>query len=189
MKSLFFIFFLLANYAVAQFKTTFTHDVNGNRVANITTAQSGEVMSNVLSVQSLVGSQATFKWQTVPSASNYVYEYSSTPTRFSTNATSVAITIPTVDYFQFVVSNSYANNRCVVSAWKNLRTGTIQSIGNGDWHTPFSWDCNCIPTSLNITSILSGHTITIDGQNGNTAYLNLAGALQYLNTGSLGFGK
>jgi hypothetical protein len=183
------MFLLSWNITQAQFKTTFTHDVNGNRVANVTIAQSGEVMSNVLLMQGLVNSQAFFKWQSIPTVSNYVYEYSSTPTRFSTNATSVAITVPTADYFQFVVSNSYVNNRCVVSAWKNLRTGTIQSIGNGDWHTPFSWDCNCTPTALNTVTINNGNTITLDKNKGNLQSLNILGILSMINGGGLSYGE
>ena len=37
----------------------------------------------------------------------------------------------------------------------------ITSTGTGDWNTPATWSCNCVPTTLNNVTIQSPHVITI----------------------------
>lgn len=37
----------------------------------------------------------------------------------------------------------------------------IYSAQSGNWNNPNTWDCNCIPNSVNNIKILSGHTITL----------------------------
>lgn len=40
----------------------------------------------------------------------------------------------------------------------------IKSITSGDFNASSTWDCNCVPDSTNVATILSGNTVTISSQ-------------------------
>lgn len=40
----------------------------------------------------------------------------------------------------------------------------IKSIASGDFNTASTWDCNCVPDSTNVATILSGNVVTISSQ-------------------------
>ena len=40
---------------------------------------------------------------------------------------------------------------------------TINAVNDGDWNTPGTWDCNCIPEFDDDVTIPNGVTVTIDG--------------------------
>jgi hypothetical protein len=39
--------------------------------------------------------------------------------------------------------------------------GTITSVASGNWNTPATWSCNCIPAFCNDVTVEIGHTVTI----------------------------
>ncbi|MEI7595892.1 MAG: T9SS type A sorting domain-containing protein [Bacteroidota bacterium] len=56
--------------------------------------------------------------------------------------------------------------------------GTITSVANGNWKTPATWDCNCVPTSL--YNVVVNHTVTLDTNHavGFSLTIGSAGTLQ-----------
>ena len=40
--------------------------------------------------------------------------------------------------------------------------GTIKSVASGNWSLPATWDCNCVPQSINNVTVDTPHTVTVD---------------------------
>ena len=51
------------------------------------------------------------------------------------------------------------------------RLTLISSISSGNWNSPTSWNCACVPTSIDDVTIETGHIITVTG---NTATNNIS---------------
>ncbi len=39
---------------------------------------------------------------------------------------------------------------------------TIKSVASGNWSLPATWDCNCVPQSINNVTVDTPHTVTVD---------------------------
>ncbi|HRW84400.1 MAG TPA: hypothetical protein P5180_03130, partial [Bacteroidales bacterium] len=58
----------------------------------------------------------------------------------------------------------------------------IESIATGDWDSPSTWDCNCIPLSTQSVRIRNGHTVNLHNSNSfeiNNMIIDLGGTLDY----------
>ncbi|MCX6216132.1 PQQ-dependent sugar dehydrogenase [Spirosoma sp.] len=63
---------------------------------------------------------------------------------------------------------------------------TIQSVQNGNWNSPSTWNCNCVPTSADVVTVSTGHTVTIN-QASLANLLMLTGKVQISSGGKLTF--
>jgi hypothetical protein len=54
----------------------------------------------------------------------------------------------------------------------NNKAGIV-SLATGNWHTPGTWSCNCIPTISDNVTIRSGHTVTLSAGIGSVDTLNI----------------
>ncbi|MBN1108523.1 MAG: SprB repeat-containing protein, partial [Bacteroidales bacterium] len=58
----------------------------------------------------------------------------------------------------------------------------IESIATGDWDSPATWDCNCVPLSTQSVRIRNGHTVNLHNSNSfeiNNMIIDLGGTLDY----------
>lgn len=60
----------------------------------------------------------------------------------------------------------------------------IKSIVSGDFNIASTWDCNCVPDSTNVATIVAGHTVTVSSS-ATIFDLNINGVLEILNTQEL----
>ncbi len=61
---------------------------------------------------------------------------------------------------------------------------TLRSNGSGNWNSPATWDCGCLPTSETDVVIQNTHTVTIDGTTAEAKNLIFqSGFLQMINGG------
>jgi hypothetical protein len=56
---------------------------------------------------------------------------------------------------------------------------TVTSVNSGNWSSPTTWDCNCVPTSIDNVVIDTPHTVTVDAAS-QAKSINLKGVLNYL---------
>lgn len=64
--------------------------------------------------------------------------------------------------------------------------GIIISLASGNWNTPATWSCNCIPAACNDVIVDTGHLITIpSSQRGRLKNLTLRGTIDVKNTGTM----
>ena len=49
----------------------------------------------------------------------------------------------------------------------------IVSVNTGDWHTPSTWNCNCVPTTTDKATIRTGHTVSVNGGIASVDTLNI----------------
>lgn len=49
----------------------------------------------------------------------------------------------------------------------------IVSVTTGDWHTPGTWNCNCVPTATDKVTIRTGHTVSVSGGIASVDTLNI----------------
>lgn len=62
----------------------------------------------------------------------------------------------------------------------------IESTGvTNDWHLTTTWTCGCIPSLGSSVTILTGHDVFIDGQNGQVGDLIIDGSLTFNSTDTL----
>jgi len=64
---------------------------------------------------------------------------------------------------------------------------TITSITTGNWSSPSTWDCNCVPTAASDVIVDTTHTVTVDTVS-QAKTLNLKGTLTWLATFTLSLG-
>ena len=64
--------------------------------------------------------------------------------------------------------------------------GVITSLASGDWNTPATWSCNCIPAACNDVIVDTGHAVTIPAtQKGRLQNLTLRGTVDVKTTGTM----
>jgi large repetitive protein len=64
--------------------------------------------------------------------------------------------------------------------------GVITSLASGDWNTPATWSCNCIPAACNDVIVDTGHVVTIPAtQKGRLKNLTLRGIVDVKTTGTM----
>ncbi len=64
--------------------------------------------------------------------------------------------------------------------------GIITSLASGDWNTPATWSCNCIPAACNDVIVDTGHVVTIPvTQKGRLQNLTLRGTVDVKTTGTM----
>ena len=64
--------------------------------------------------------------------------------------------------------------------------GVITSLASGDWNTPATWSCNCIPAACNDVIVDTGHVVTIPvTQKGRLQNLTLRGTVDVKTTGTM----
>ncbi|MES2517780.1 MAG: endonuclease/exonuclease/phosphatase family protein [Bacteroidota bacterium] len=64
---------------------------------------------------------------------------------------------------------------------------TITSIATGNWSSPSTWDCSCVPTAASDVIIDTNHTVTVDIAS-QAKTLNMKGTLNWLATFTLSLG-
>jgi Family of unknown function (DUF5689) len=87
----------------------------------------------------------------------------------------------TVTSFRPVVSNyaSTTSDHYPTIARFQYFTLPITSIATGNWSSPTTWDCNCVPTATDNVVIDTPHTVTVDAAS-QAKTINLKGILNYL---------
>lgn len=60
-----------------------------------------------------------------------------------------------------------------------VKTNLIESVQSGDWNSPTSWSCLCIPDATNKVLVNYTHTIAISGQNTLVHSIRVLGNLQF----------
>jgi hypothetical protein len=97
-----------------------------------------------------------------------------------------------VTSFRPVVSN-YASTTSdhypTIARYQYISTppATITSTTNGNWSSPSTWDCTCVPTSASDVVINTGNTVTVDVTS-QAKSLNVKGILNWLATFTLTLG-
>ncbi|MEA5461236.1 endonuclease/exonuclease/phosphatase family protein [Arcicella sp. LKC2W] len=64
---------------------------------------------------------------------------------------------------------------------------TITSVSTGNWSSPSTWDCNCVPTAASDVIVDTAHTVTVDVAS-QAKTLNLKGTLNWAATFTLSLG-
>ncbi|MCU0468402.1 MAG: hypothetical protein MUF58_07355 [Arcicella sp.] len=64
---------------------------------------------------------------------------------------------------------------------------TITSVATGNWSSPTTWDCNCVPTSASDVVINTGNTVTVDATS-QAKSLNVKGILNWVASFTLSLG-
>lgn len=100
------------------------------------------------------------------------------PAGFASNEAEVSI--PNADSsrsgtYQVNVSNLYG---CQAQASQNVQVGSeVQSVSSGNWNSPTSWSCGCVPSPAMEVVIREGHTITLDGASVQIKSIRLQGGV------------
>lgn len=58
------------------------------------------------------------------------------------------------------------------------KEGTITSVQSGDWNTPSTWSCNCVPESFNDVEISNGDEVSVSSKS-NIRNLVVSGSLAF----------
>ncbi len=100
-----------------------------------------------------------------------------TPTVYDVGTNVFTVTIAD-DNCPLVGQNTYTYSIEVSST-------TIQSVSDGDWSTPGTWDCNCVPISSH--NIIIDHNVTMncDFTVDNGAYMTVNGSIEIASTFAL----
>ena len=64
----------------------------------------------------------------------------------------------------------------------------IVSVNSGNWSSPTTWNCNCVPNSSTNVTIDTGHTVTIDGIS-RARSLNMKGTINWVASFILSLGQ
>jgi hypothetical protein len=81
---------------------------------------------------------------------------------------------PTIPNYATTTSDHYAT----VARFQYF-TLPITSVATGNWSSPTTWDCNCVPTATDNVVIDTPHTVTVDAAS-QAKSINLKGILNYL---------
>ena len=90
---------------------------------------------------------------------------------------------PAVPNYATTTSDHYAT----VARYQYF-TLPITSIASGNWSSPTTWDCNCVPTATDNVVIDTPHTVTVDAAS-QAKSINLKGILNYLAPFTLSLGQ
>lgn len=98
------------------------------------------------------------------------------------NFTLPAITIDRQGDYTVTAVNNYS---CQAQLSVKVQVATtLSSKGSGNWNSPATWDCGCLPTSATNVVIRNSHTVTIDGTTAQAKNLIFqSGFLQMINGG------
>jgi glucose/arabinose dehydrogenase len=67
-----------------------------------------------------------------------------------------------------------------------INVESIVSVQSGNWNTPSTWNCNCVPSTYDEVTILLNHIVTLS-QNTSVSSLTLNGRLQCMNGSKVNF--
>ena len=109
------------------------------------------------------------------------------PQGFSSTLASPTIPIASTEnagQYQVTVTDTYG---CQAQSSVNISViEQLQSAKSGNWASPDTWTCNCIPTLGTDVILYNGHTVIIDGANVSAKSLQFnGGSLQFSNNGNL----
>jgi hypothetical protein len=109
------------------------------------------------------------------------------PQGFSSTLASPTIPIASTEnagQYQVTVTDTYG---CQAQSSVNISViEQLQSAKSGNWASPDTWTCNCIPTLGTDVILNNGHTVIIDGANVSAKSLQFnGGSLQFSNNGNL----
>jgi hypothetical protein len=97
---------------------------------------------------------------------------------------SVASLRPTITDYATTTSDHYAT----IARYEYIAPPVITSIvPTGNWSSPSTWSCNCVPTSADNVVIETGHIVTVDAAS-QAKSLNLKGTLNYISAFTLSLG-
>ncbi|PWK26399.1 hypothetical protein LV89_02570 [Arcicella aurantiaca] len=134
--------------------SAFVVNVNPLLPPEITSSAESTCSGTSVTLTGTCQSGSTISWNTTPVQTTSVITVSpSVTTNYVATCTAGSVT---------------SNNNITISVFD----GVITSLASGDWTTPATWSCNCIPASCNDVIVDSGHTVIIPQ--------NLTGKLQNL---------
>lgn len=90
-------------------------------------------------------------------------------------AGSIASFRPAITNYANTTSDHYAT----VARYEFITPPPITSITTGNWSSPTTWDCNCVPTATSNVVINTPHTVTVDAAS-QAKSINLKGIINYL---------
>lgn len=131
-------------------------------VVNVTPLLPPDITSSALStctgtsvtLTGMCPNGSTISWNTIPIQ--------------TTSTITVSPSVTTNYIATCTIGSITSNNNLSISVFD----GVITSLASGNWTTPATWSCNCIPASCNDVIIDAGHTVIIPP--------NLTGKLQNL---------
>ena len=88
---------------------------------------------------------------------------------------SIASFRPAITNYASTTSDHYAT----VARYEFTSPPSITSIATGNWSSPTTWDCNCVPTATDNVVIDKPHTVTVNSAS-QAKSVNLKGFLNYL---------
>jgi hypothetical protein len=109
----------------------------------------------------------------------------------SGSSTGYRYVLGSVSSFRPVIANyatTTSDHYATTSRFEYIAPPSIVSIvPTGNWSSPTTWSCNCVPTSADNVVIETGHTITVDAAS-QAKTLNLKGTLNYVSAFTLSLG-
>ena len=106
------------------------------------------------------------------------------------NSTGYRYVPATVTSFRPVINN-YASTTSdhypTIARYQYIVPSITSIVPTGNWSSPSTWSCNCVPTSADDVVIETGHIITVDIA-AQAKTLNLKGTLNYISAFTLSLG-
>jgi Family of unknown function (DUF5689) len=90
---------------------------------------------------------------------------------------------PVVANYSTTTSDHYPT----IARFEYITPPIVSIVPTGNWSSPSTWSCNCVPTSADDVVIETGHTITVDAAS-QAKSLNLKGTLNYISAFTLSLG-
>jgi hypothetical protein len=90
---------------------------------------------------------------------------------------------PVVANYSTTTSDHYPT----IARYEYITPPIVSIVPTGNWSSPTTWSCNCVPTSADNVVIETGHTITVDAAS-QAKSLNLKGTLNYVSAFTLSLG-